>query len=108
MKTVDVIRPGSLRTIIGPSGTLKRIIQNKDYFEHRGYLINVYTHDNINGSLYKPMDNSMNQSYIKNGIKKIKAYLRLKAKSMKLLAFIYLYRDYLNAVSYTHLRAHET
>lgn len=70
MKTVDVIRPGSLRTIIGPSGTLKRIIQNKDYFEHRGYLINVYTHDNINGSLYKPMDNSMNQSYIKNGIKK--------------------------------------
>ena len=96
MKTVDVIRPGSLRTIIGPSGTLKRIIQNKDYFEHRGYLINVYTHDNINGSLYKPMDNSMNQSYIKNGIKKIKAYLRLKAKSMKLLAFIYLYRDYLN------------
>lgn len=96
MKTVDVIRPGSLRTIIGPSGTLKRIIQNKDYFEHRVYLINVYTHDNINGSLYKPMDNSMNQSYIKNGIKKIKAYLRLKAKSMKLLAFIYLYRDYLN------------
>ena len=96
MKTVDVIRPGSLINIIGPSGTLKRIIQNKDYFEHRGYLINVYTHDNINGSLYKPMDNSMNQSYIKNGIKKIKAYLRLKAKSMKLLAFIYLYRDYLN------------
>ena len=46
MKTVDVIRPGSLRTIIGPSGTLKRIIQNKDYFEHRGYLINAvsYTH----------------------------------------------------------------
>ena len=38
MKTVDVIRPGSLRTIIGPSGTLKRIIQNKDYFEHRGLL----------------------------------------------------------------------
>lgn len=96
MKTVDVIRPGSLRTIIGPSGTLKRIIKNKDYFEGRGYFINIFTHDNINKSLYKSMDNSMNQSCVKNNIKKFKAYLRLKAKSCKLLAFIYLYRDYLN------------
>lgn len=96
MKAVDVIRPGSLRSIIGPSGTLKRIIKNKDYFEGRGYFINIFTHDNINKNLYKSMDNSMKQSSIKNNIKRFKAYLRLKAKNCKLLAFVYIYRDYLN------------
>ena len=29
MKTVDVIRPGSLRTIIGPSGTLEEFYKLK-------------------------------------------------------------------------------
>lgn len=94
MKTVDVIRPGSLKTIIGPSGTLKRIIKNKSYFEDRGYFVNIYTHDNISSSLYKPMDNSMSQSYIRNNIKKLKAYLRLKAKNIRPLAFLYLYHNY--------------
>ena len=66
MKVVDVIRPGSLRTIVGPSGTLKRIIKNQGYFKSRGYNINIFTHDNITERLYKVMNNSMSESYIKN------------------------------------------
>lgn len=47
MKKIDVIRSGSLSLIIGPSGTMKRIIKNREYFLSRGYDINIFTHDSI-------------------------------------------------------------
>jgi len=47
MKKIDVIRSGSLSLIIGPSGTMKRIIKNRESFLSRGYDINIFTHDSI-------------------------------------------------------------
>ena len=47
LKTVDIIRPGSINAIIGPVGTLKRILNNQDYFNNRGYQVSVFTNESI-------------------------------------------------------------
>ena len=47
MKEVDIIRPCSINAIIGPIGTLKRIIKNKDYFEGRGYKVSLFVNESI-------------------------------------------------------------
>lgn len=47
LKTVDIIRPGSLSAIIGPVGTLKRILKNREYFHSRGYDVSLFTSDSL-------------------------------------------------------------
>lgn len=94
MKTIDVIRPGSLSSIIGPSGTLKRIIKNKDYFQGRGYDINIFTHDSIGTGkanvvqvLTKDVDK---RPFYRKLLTKISQECRLKAKNIVPLANYYL------------------
>lgn len=50
MKQVDIIRPCSINAIIGPIGTLKRILKNKSYFSDRGYNVSLYTNDSISNN----------------------------------------------------------
>lgn len=47
MKQVDIVRPGSINAIIGPVGTLKRILKNQDYFNKRGYQVTVFTNESV-------------------------------------------------------------
>lgn len=47
MKQVDIIRPGSINEIIGPVGTLKRILKNQVFFNSRGYQVTVFTNESI-------------------------------------------------------------
>lgn len=47
MKIVDIIRPSSINAIIGPVGTLKRILKNKEYFEERGYCPTLYANESL-------------------------------------------------------------
>ena len=47
MKTVDIIRSGNINAIMGPVGTLKRILIYREYFESRGYQVNVFTFNSI-------------------------------------------------------------
>lgn len=47
MKEVDIIRPCSINAIIGPIGTLKRILKNKLYFEGRGYDVSLFVNESI-------------------------------------------------------------
>lgn len=47
MKKVDIIRPCTINAIVGPIGTLKRILKNKDYFEDRGYKASLFTNESI-------------------------------------------------------------
>lgn len=47
MKKVDIIRPCSINAIVGPIGTLKRILKNKDYFEKRGYDVSLYVNESV-------------------------------------------------------------
>lgn len=92
MTKVDVIRPGSLKKIIGPSGTLRRIINNKSYFECRGYQINVFTHDDLN------RESSSKGEPVSGPIRghSWKTKLRMIAKESRWLGMLYIIRDYLN------------
>lgn len=47
LKTVDIIRPGSINAIIGPVSTLKRMLKNQEYFNSRGYQVTVFTNESI-------------------------------------------------------------
>lgn len=47
MKQVDIIRPCSINAIVGPIGTLKRILKNEDYFTERGYSVSLFTDESI-------------------------------------------------------------
>ena len=47
MTEVDIIRPGSINDIIGPVGTLKRMLKNQEFFNERGYKITIFTNDSI-------------------------------------------------------------
>lgn len=47
MKNVDIIRPSSINAIIGPVGTLKRILKNEDYFEKRGFRPTVFADESV-------------------------------------------------------------
>ena len=47
MKQVDIIRPCSINAIIGPIGTLKRILKNREYFEERGYAPSLFVNESI-------------------------------------------------------------
>lgn len=54
MKQVDIIRPCSINAIIGPIGTLKRILKNREYFVGRGYETSLFVNDSI--SLNRPVE----------------------------------------------------
>lgn len=47
MKHVDIIRPCSINAIVGPIGTLKRILKNDEYFTERGYSVCLFTDESI-------------------------------------------------------------
>ena len=41
MKKVDEVYPLDINTTIGPTGTIKRLFQNRDYFSTRGYEMSI-------------------------------------------------------------------
>ncbi|PXY02985.1 hypothetical protein DF185_02515 [Marinifilum breve] len=98
MEKIDVIRPGSLKATIGPAGTLKRIIKNREYFLSRKYDIKIYTNDDlspvaqnstgIGGVQAKP-------SYLGKVTKKLKVSLRKNAKHSALLSKFYIKKSQL-------------
>lgn len=54
MKQVDIIRPCSINAIVGPIGTLKRILKNRAYFEERGYNVSLFTDESV--ALGRPVE----------------------------------------------------
>ena len=42
MKAVDEIYPFGINTSIGPTGTIKRLFKNRDYFLQRGYSMSIF------------------------------------------------------------------
>lgn len=74
MKKVDVIFPAYINATIGPTGTLKRLLANKEYIASRGYEFRVFTYDFLksNGNA-ETVDYSKGltfRSKVKNLIKK--------------------------------------
>ena len=93
MKKVDIIRPRSLRAIIGPSGTLRRILKNRSYFLQRGYDIEIFTHDNIYHGTNLPPIKQVEKSN-ESILFKIKAKLRDLASKSYILGVFYVKKDY--------------
>lgn len=81
MKTVDIIKPGSINAFIGPTGTLKRILKNKSYFNQRGFIMNLYTKE----GLFSEYTFSSNAS--KNRINYLIKYAKLFLKKISPYAF---------------------
>lgn len=49
-KKIDVIFPAYINAPIGPTGTLRRLLANKDYLQSRGYELNIFTADFLKGT----------------------------------------------------------
>lgn len=62
MRKIDVVATGTLNSIIGPVQTIKRVINNHDYFLENGYDIAVFTSDNLPQSFAAKVSRS--QSFI--------------------------------------------
>ena len=98
LKTVDIIRPGSINAIIGPVGTLKRMLKNQDYFHSRGYDVTVFTNESITIGPIKnpPMAKlQVRPSSLKSRLRrKIGSLLRMRAKKSILLSKWFLGKDF--------------
>lgn len=68
MKVIDVIFPVYINSLMGPTGTIRRLIANKSYLQSRGYELNVFTLDSFTASNKdlinpKPIDFSRGLSF---------------------------------------------
>lgn len=95
MKTVDIIRPGSINAIIGPVGTLKRMLRNQAYFNSRGYEVTVFTNESLSMGPIKEPPEAVKPNYnAKNNIKrKFASFLRMRSKSNRWIAQWFLNRN---------------
>lgn len=83
MRQVDIIRPGSINAIIGPVGTLKRMLKNQEYFNVHGYQVTVFTNESVQiGPILTPPAAVKPRKTLKTRIrKKIGAILRGMAQT---------------------------
>ncbi len=95
MKQVDIIRPGSINAIIGPVGTLKRMLKNQEYFNSRGYQVTVFTNESIKiGPILFPPPTIHRTITWKSKLRqKIGSFLRVRAQKNYLIAKWFLDRD---------------
>lgn len=100
MKKIDVVRPGTLKKSIGPSGTLKRIIKNREYFLSRGYDVTIFTHDVFSEESESNETPTITHTQ-KSFLYKLKSRLREYAKHSSWFGAVYIIRDYLNVKKLT-------
>ena len=97
MKNVDVIFPTYINATIGPTGTLRRLLANKEYIAKRGYDLQVFTYDFLKSKgASGTVDYSKGltfRSKVKNWIKKnalfTALFLRRKQKIAESLVKLY-------------------
>ena len=94
MKQIDDIFPAYINGGIGPCGTLKRFLRDKDYMNSRGYDFELYTRDFLLGkSIETPVDFSKGltfRSWLKKVFKKsrfltIAFNIRVRREAKKLV-----------------------
>lgn len=100
MKKIDIIRPGSINAIIGPVGTLKRMLEDRIYFENRGYDITIFTDESlrVGGQKLPPNDQQVRTTFNKTTVKwkirhAIGSFIRNKARRYNLFAIYLMKRD---------------
>lgn len=101
MDQLDVVIFGSLSRPMGPSGTMRRILKNKEYFDSRGYNMSIYSSDGL-VSDYDMVQKMRTESapIPREGIIcAVKKYIRSKVKGSFLLSLLFYRRDVLNQYS---------
>ena len=95
MQYIDIIRPGSINAIIGPVGTLKRILKNQDYFNSRGYDVSVFTNESMKiGPIQVPPPAQRPIVNWKSKLrKKVGSFMRMRAKNSMLFCKYFLNKD---------------
>lgn len=109
---VDEIYPIDINSTIGPTGTIKRIFANKEYFATRGYDVAIFANQPIRKKLltykydFKELTNVSQSSsgcgYIKDTINsskrksKIKSILKDIVRSSKFFSVLYILRGYVS------------
>ncbi len=95
MKTVDILFSSSLNSTIGPTGTLRRINKNREYFLSCGYNITIFTPDNLLNNKHSTF-NSINR--LKKYSPNLKIKLRKSIKNLLpksfILSSLYQYKQY--------------
>ena len=97
MKRIDIIRPGSINAIIGPVGTLKRMLSHKAYFNERGFDLSVFTDDSVvHGAIREnPSDEAVRSTFNTRSLiwrirHRIGNVLRALAKNWNIFAILLL------------------
>lgn len=93
---VDIIRPGSINAIIGPVGTLKRVVRNRPFFLARGYDITVFSNDGqMREAADIPSAPIANSAAPKGVLYRMKIWMRKLARHSYLLGRFYMNKSYL-------------
>lgn len=92
MKTIDVLKTGRLTDIIGPVGTLKRIIKYREYFQDHGLNISIFNSGKIIRQLSEIPDSS--DLKMTSGKRVFRSYLDNLAKHSFILSLILVERKY--------------
>ena len=100
MKKIDVIRPGSINAIIGPVGTLKRIIKNANFFNDRSYEVSLITNDSYKYSVFSkideiPVHRPAKRTKLNDFKLRISSTVRKLAINSNLFAYIVLRKEYM-------------
>jgi glycosyltransferase involved in cell wall biosynthesis len=71
MLQVDVLKSGSLKSPIGPTGTLRRLKRDEDYVKERGYELKIFSADSFcnTGNSNSTKNNNNANKRLKNNIK---------------------------------------
>ncbi|OFY38931.1 MAG: hypothetical protein A2X18_05445 [Bacteroidetes bacterium GWF2_40_14] len=95
MKLVDVINYATLNSPIGPTGTIRRITKNRNYFIERGYDITVFSSDLLSNQKKRILNINSPFSNKKSLKKKSIKFLTSLVPQSFLLSALYEYRNYL-------------
>lgn len=90
MRNVDVIFPAYINATIGPTGTLRRLVDNIEYLKKRGYNLRVFTLDFLSGNNINDINTPL-PSKNRKLIGKMKNLI--KQNSLLSQAFLYFYSN---------------
>lgn len=90
MKKVDVICPVYINATIGPTGTLRRLLANKDYLIERGYEIEIFTYD------YLVSKGNAREVDFSKGLSR-RSQMKEWIKKSRLMSMLFVMRNQMNA-----------
>lgn len=96
-KNVDVLKTGSINSPIGPTGTIRRLLINKDYLSNRGYELNVFTSEYFSNTKDNAVDIGNSNSLKSKFICSIKKLLKSRIPNSKILSILHIIRMILSA-----------